>query len=164
MWFQKHKWFEILRFSEHACIFDLITFIQYVLLVSTCELPECSFISWLFVISMLCISIPFIFVYSLHINNQVGFVICMLCISISFFVYSFTYKWWSWPCISLCCSAFFVKLFHYFVCITEQPETKAMTFEKRWYHKNSGQYRERKKILQVFLTKCVRSNRYTEWK
>ena len=34
-----------------------------------------------------------------------------------------------------------------------------MTFEKRSYHKNTGQYRERQKILQVLLTKCVRSNR-----
>ena len=34
---------------------------------------------------------------------------------------------------------------------TEQPETKAMITEK-----------ETKKILQVLLTKCDRSNRYTE--
>ena len=28
---------------------------------------------------------------------------------------------------------------------TEQPETKAMTFDKCSYHKNTGQYRERQK-------------------
>ena len=28
---------------------------------------------------------------------------------------------------------------------TEQPETKAMTFDKCSFHKNTGQYRERQK-------------------